>query len=424
MNQNIPPNQPGSPENGSPQGGGYEQQPANPYLSQQEAAPPPDLDANAPFLKSPRDRKVDAKMLLFVGAALLLLILLLFFMYKRATSGEDTRAKPDDQEKVAVPDLPEVLNTPPPLPPPAQEPTPPIGLAQEPQLPPASYSQQPGSEGPPQPMGPSLMERRIMGMGGGSPGGAGDGGMGARDDAINNAIDQQLAQQQKAMQAAGIGGAPPPQKESLISVAANAQTLRNPDTLLVRGTFIRCVLETRIITDIPGFTSCIVTEPVYSINGRKLLLPKGSKVLGAYDTDATGPRVAVIWDRIITPNGFNVKMKSPGVDGLGSAGHPGKYDAHWPSRMASALMISLVADAFKYAAAEHGPTQNEIAPGGVVVQSPYESVTAQTMEKLANQALAKSMNRPATVTINQGTVLNVYVAQDVDFAYVLPRINR
>lgn len=423
MNQNIPPNQPGSPEYGSPQGGGYEQQPANPYLSQQEAAPPPDLDANAPFLKSPRDRKVDAKMLLFVGAALLLLILLLFFMYKRATGGEDTRAKADDQEKVAVPDLPEVINTPPPLPPPAQEPTPPIGLAQEPQLPPASYSQQPGSEGPPQPTGPSLMERRIIGAGGDGSGGGGGGGS-AKDAAISAALDQQMARQQQALQAAGLGGGPPAQKESLISKAANAQTLRNPDTLLVRGTFIRCVLETRIITDIPGFTSCIVTEPVYSINGRKLLLPKGSKVLGAYDTDANGPRVAVIWDRIITPNGFNVTMKSPGVDGLGSAGHPGKYDAHWPSRIASALMISLVADAFKYAAAEHGPTQNEVSTSGVIVQSPYESVTARTMERLANQALTKSMNRPATVTINQGTIINVYVAQDVDFAYVLPRIGR
>jgi type IV secretion system protein VirB10 len=422
MNQNIPPNQPGSPENGSPQGGGYEQQPANPYLSQQEAAPPPDLDANAPFLKSPRDRKVDAKMLLFVGAALLLLILLLFFMYKRATGGEDTHAKPDDQEKVAVPDLPEVINTPPPLPPPAQEPTPPIGLAQEPQLPPASYSQQPGSEGPPQPTGPSLMERRIIGAGGDGSGGGG--GASGKDAAISAALDQQMARQQQALQAAGLGGGTPPQKESLISKAANAQTLRNPDTLLVRGTFIRCVLETRIITDIPGFTSCIVTEPVYSINGRKLLLPKGSKVLGAYDTDANGPRVAVIWDRIITPNGFNVTMKSPGVDGLGSAGHPGKYNAHWPSRIASALMISLVADAFKYAAAEHGPTQNEVSNSGLIVQSPYESVTAKTMERLANQAVVKSMNRPATVTINQGTVLNVYVAQDVDFAYVLPRINR
>ncbi|MGK2911363.1 MAG: TrbI/VirB10 family protein, partial [Sphingobium sp.] len=51
---------------------------------------------------------------------------------------------------------------------------------------------------------------------------------------------------------------------------------------------------------------------------------------------------------------------------------------------------------------------------------PYESATARTMERLANRALEQAMSRPPTVTINQGTVLNVYVAKDVDFSAVLP----
>src|SRR5690606_13134224 len=67
---------------------------------------------------------------------------------------------------------------------------------------------------------------------------------------------------------------------------SSAQPLYNPDALLLRGTYIRCVLESRIVTDVPGFTSCVVTEPVYSVNGRKLLLPRGSKVMGRYQSDA------------------------------------------------------------------------------------------------------------------------------------------
>jgi type IV secretion system protein VirB10 len=55
----------------------------------------------------------------------------------------------------------------------------------------------------------------------------------------------------------------------------------------------------------------------------------------------------------------------------------------------------------------------------VVTQTPFESNTARTMERLANQALDRSINRPATVTINQGTVVNIYVARDVDFSAVL-----
>ena len=82
-------------------------------------------------------------------------------------------------------------------------------------------------------------------------------------------------------------------------------------------------------------------------------------------------------------------------------------------------MISLIADAFKYAAAEHGPETTTVASNGFAVQSPYESATARSMERLANEALSE--RRPPTVTINQGTVVSVYVAKDVDFSDVLPR---
>lgn len=205
-----------------------------------------------------------------------------------------------------------------------------------------------------------------------------------------------------------------------LSEVSNAAPLQHPDTLMLRGTFIRCVLETRIITDIPGFTSCVVTEPVYSFTGKRLLLPKGSKVMGKYEMEPNGPRVAVIWDRIVTPTGIDVSMASPGIDTLGGAGHPGHYNAHWGSRIGAALLISLLSDAFKYEAAEHGPRQTEIS-NGVVTQSPFESNTADTVQQLANQAVQRQANRPATVTINQGTVLAIYVAKDVDFTGVVAR---
>ena len=82
-------------------------------------------------------------------------------------------------------------------------------------------------------------------------------------------------------------------------------------------------------------------------------------------------------------------------------------------------MISLISDAFKYAAAENGPATDSVTSGGNIVSQPFESNTAKTVERLANQVLTKSMARPATVTINQGTVLNIYVAGDVDFSGVI-----
>ena len=199
----------------------------------------------------------------------------------------------------------------------------------------------------------------------------------------------------------------------------SAQPMYRPDTLLLRGTYIRCVLQSRIVSDYPGYTSCIVTEPVYSVNGKRLLLPRGSKVQGSYGRDELiGERVNVAWDRVTTPNGLDINMTSPGVDVLGSAGHPGHYTAHWGQRITSALLISILSDAFKYAAAENGPPTTSVV-NGALVQNPYESSTARTMERLANMALDRNMSRPPTVTINQGTVVAIYVSRDVDFSSVI-----
>ena len=186
----------------------------------------------------------------------------------------------------------------------------------------------------------------------------------------------------------------------------------------MRGTTLRCVLSARIISEADGFTSCVLTEPVYSANGRSLLLPRGSKIYGSYQARPKGDRIEVVWDRVVTPDNVDVNMSSPGVDGLGSAGVPGHLDSHWASRITSAVMVSLLSDAFKYAAAENGPASATISQG-VVVVSPFESNTARTLDRIANQAAEQAMSRPPTVTINQGTVLNVYVARDVDFSEVL-----
>lgn len=381
----------------------------NPYYAHQPHASTPDLDANAPLLKSRDLQRLNRKALLFLAGIVALLIMMAVWLVSSATSGDGKVAKPRE-ETVVIPELPADRAS-------STEAVPPIEVSQStppdidamPPLPvetsaqPAYVPEYPASSVQRE---PTLRERRMNNMSSGEQGAGGQ-------------VDPYV-------QAALAGFPPNPanpaaaENPSAPTDASSAQFINNPDALLVRGTYLRCVLETRIISDLPGFTSCIVTEPIYSINGRRLLLPKGSKISGKYNSDPTGPRISVIWDRITTPNGIDVSMASPGVDNLGSAGHPGDYSAHWGSRIASALLISLVSDAFKYAGAEYGPANTTVS-NGIITQTPFDSNTARTMERLANQALDRSARRPATVTINQGTVVNVYVAKDVDFSGVLAR---
>ncbi|MEA9912995.1 TrbI/VirB10 family protein [Xanthomonas campestris pv. raphani] len=391
MNSNTP----NSPDERTPDGRADERvhneydERSNPYFARQQASTEPDLDASEPVLRSSDIKRLNRKALVFLALIAGLLILMIFWLASQG-SNDTAPAKPRT-ETVVAPALPQNMTAP--------VDVAPVPLAQQPNLPP--LPPMPTDDGEMEraaaerPRGPTLLERRILAE---QSSGSAAGGPGV--------LGQPAAQ---------------PTAGSSEETVMLAKPISNPDGLLVRGTYIRCILETRIISDFGGYTSCIVTEPVYSINGHNLLLPKGSKMLGQYGQGGTR-RLQVVWDRVTTPTGLDVTLNGPGIDTLGSSGHPGEYNEHWGNKIASALFISLLSDAFKYAAAEYGPETTTIGVGsGIVTQQPFESNTARSMQQLAEQAVEKSGRRPATLTINQGTVLNVYVAKDVDFSAVLPK---
>lgn len=216
----------------------------------------------------------------------------------------------------------------------------------------------------------------------------------------------------------------------LSAAAKLVNRIKNPDTLLTRGTYIRCTLESKIVSDVNGYTTCITTEPIYSVNGQRLLIPRGSKVSGQYGgngssaRDQSYDRLAVLWERIITPTGLDITLNSPGIDTLGGSGHPGDYDAHWVQRLGAAIMVSMIGDVFNYQATAHGPKVQksyvDTSTGKVtVVDEPFNSKTVETISKIPEKVLAQTINRAPTVTINQGEILNIYTAQDIDFSRVL-----
>lgn len=388
--------------------------------SPQASTPPQaDLEDAIPQITSHQLRRLNRHALTLLAGIVLLLALVAFWLFRSAGVAEQ-RTEVPNEETVTVPDAPVEPFAPPPAPHQPIELAPPARPAM---AMPARAESLPATTGEAtEPRKPTLLERRIA---------AAEAGAAASGSSIDAALQAGYKLPPTAganggtHSAAGAGGSAAPFYNSAYSAAklpetSRATPLQHPDALMRRGTFIRCVLESRIITDMPGFTSCVVAEPIYSFTGKKLLLPKGSKIMGRYDMEPNGPRVAVIWDRIVTPNGIDVNMASPGVDTLSSAGHPGHYSAHWGSRIGAALLISMFSDAFKYEAAKHGPRRTTIG-NGVVTQSPFESNTAEALQQLANEAVRRQANRPATVTIHQGTILSIHVARDVDFTDVLTR---
>lgn len=187
------------------------------------------------------------------------------------------------------------------------------------------------------------------------------------------------------------------------------------DYRLLPGTFIDCILQTQIVTNVPGLTTCIVSRDVYSASGKRVLVPRGTTVVGEYRADLAqgSQRIYVTWNRLFMPSGFTMELASPAVDGTGAAGLAGVVDDKFAQRFGGALLLSVLGDAASYMLARatdarHGVNVNLTAAG--------------TMNSLAASALSNTINIPPTLYKNHGDQIGILVARPLDFS-ILRRTN-
>ncbi len=194
---------------------------------------------------------------------------------------------------------------------------------------------------------------------------------------------------------------------------ARAGLLGDRNMILAKGATFDCILNTKIVSTVPGMVSCTVARNVYSDNGKVVLIERGSMVTGEYKSDLqTGrERIFVLWDRLKTVNGVTIDLGSPATDSLGEAGVGGYIDNHWWQRIGASVLLSLVEDAVAYKTTEEASSGN----GSSVVILPNTSQQTQT---LAGKILDSTINIPPTLTRNQGERLSVFVARDLDFGSV------
>lgn len=229
--------------------------------------------------------------------------------------------------------------------------------------------------------------------------------------------------------------------QSQTSSNAMATAIKNQrtDALIAEGTLIRGFLETAINTDLPGSVRAVVREDVYSLDGRRILIPKGARLVGEYKSGLSRgqTRVFVVWNRMIRSDGVSVALGSTGTDGLGRAGMTGRVDSHWVERYGSAIMLSLIGGAAEYLSAmgdnntnEGNTTVSTVDPitGAVttVTTQPARSRSearqiasdraSNSLNSIAQEAFKDSASIPPTVHIDQGTQIVVFVRRDLDFS--------
>jgi type IV secretion system protein VirB10 len=167
------------------------------------------------------------------------------------------------------------------------------------------------------------------------------------------------------------------------------------------------VLKTRIVTEYKGLAMCQATKDVYSADGGQVLVDRGSTLFGEQRVaiQQGQSRVFINWTDIETPHGINVRINSLGTDALGAAGAEAWIDKHTAERFGGAIMLSFIQDMFQTLANRNQST--------IVYNNSQQATT-----DMAAKALDNSINIPPTGHINQGTLMNVLVARDVDMAQI------
>lgn len=200
--------------------------------------------------------------------------------------------------------------------------------------------------------------------------------------------------------------------------SATARKIQRIDALIPEGTLIPGILETAIVSDLPGQIRAIVSQDVYSFDGRRVVVPTGTRLIGEYQSEIVRgqKRIFVIWTRMLRDDGVSVRLNSIGADSLGRSGLTGHVDSKFRERFGAAILLSIVGGGASYLTG-YG---SQAASGGSGEAQRAEDIAratiAQTFSDMANQVLGDSLKIPPTISIAQGERIFVFVRQDLDFS--------
>jgi type IV secretion system protein VirB10 len=182
-----------------------------------------------------------------------------------------------------------------------------------------------------------------------------------------------------------------------------ASAFANRSMTVPQGYLIPAVLETGFDSTKPGYARAIVSRDVRGFDGKNVLIPRGSRLVGAYrSVVAQGQNRAIIgWTRLIRPDGMTIALDSPAVDPVGRGGVPAAVNSHFLARLGNALLQTTVGIGQALA--------GRAVTGPVVVLQGSAPATAA-------QAVAPVTDYTPTLTVRPGKSISIFVAQDLDFS--------
>ena len=220
--------------------------------------------------------------------------------------------------------------------------------------------------------------------------------------------------------ATALGGSAPEAGSTSASPASTAATARPTSTgpissvgplhRILEGTVIETVLTNRLDGSVAAPVNCLVTTPIYSHDGRFVLIPAGSRVLGeTKPVQSFGEtRLAVAFNRLVTPDGRTYRLEQfLGLNEIGEAGLRDQVNHHYRSTFGASAAVGLITGLAQSLTSFGFNRRNG---GTVVIAGNLGDATAQATAQTMNRFL----NRLPTVTIREGHRVKVYLTNDLE----------
>jgi type IV secretion system protein VirB10 len=201
--------------------------------------------------------------------------------------------------------------------------------------------------------------------------------------------------------APGIKGSTLPGVSSMWGGRVQASALANRSDTVTQGTLIPAVLETAFDSTSPGLARAIVSRDVRGFDGTRILIPRGSRLIGEYGADVTASqkRALITWTRLIRPDGVTIALDSPATDTLGRGGIEAHVNSHFFTRFLNAIL------------------RTTVDVGGAIATSavtgPYV-VALPSMVQNSGSAVQSSAPTP-TLSVRAGKSISIFVARDLEF---------
>ena len=177
------------------------------------------------------------------------------------------------------------------------------------------------------------------------------------------------------------------------------------------GWNIPAILITGVNSDLPGQILAQVTQNVYdSATGKYLLIPQGTKVVGAYSSNIIygQSRLLVAWNKLIFPNGDTLNLD--GMQGTSQDGYTGfedQVDNHYFRIFGSAFLLSSISAGIALSDNSDTNSEKETASDKAIAQA------IQQMGQVASEMIRKNMNISPTLKIRPGYKFNIFVTKNI-----------